>query len=824
MSLLHDLRYATRTLLRTPVFAFVVLLILALGIGANTAVFSIVNAVLIRPLGFAEAERLVMLYGGVPSVGIMRVPFSAADLLDVERDARSFDAVAAFRNAALELSGDGDSERVAGTRVTANLFPTLGIEPALGRLFARDEDRPGSDLALISWGLWQRRYAGSPDVIGRSIQIDRRPYTVIGVMPASLEFPRRGLEFNGEPADVWIPMAFIDQQKMGRGGGFENSVIARLAAGVTLTQAQTELDILAPRIQATYPPALRDANPLKLSAHPLHAEIAGRMTTPLLMLLGAIGLVLLVACANVANLLLSRAAVRERELGVRAALGATRLDLLRMQLAEVLLLAAAGGTFAIVIARLVLSAVPAAIAERVPGLSNVPLDLRVVVFAGGLALVTAVLFGLLPLFSTELRDPSGIVREAMGRTTAGVRRHRLQNGLVVSTVALAFVLLVSAGLFLRSFTALVASDPGFRSGGVLTASLSLPQAAYPTAAQVHAFHEAVVQRAGDLPGVRAAAVMTDLPSEAGPAIIFTPEGGTLEAGTALRPARRSWVHGPYFRTLGIPLVRGRLFTEEEYRNDRQVVIVNQKLAEQYWPGEDPIGKRIVGRPWLTIVGVVGDVIAGSQAVTVLGDDRPVHIYEPFRQLFGPELTGGVSLLTRTLRLAVLTGGDPTRLAGPIRQSLASLDPQLAVASISSMDERMGETVAPQRFSTTLLTAFAGGALLLVAMGLYGLLAFTVAQRTREIGVRIALGAEPGTVVGLVMRHGLTLVGVGLVLGLAAALGATRLFSSQLYEVGSYDPVTFVTVPVVLTAVTLLACGIPAFRASRIDPIDAMRRS
>jgi len=827
-SLLHDFRHAVRALWRSGTFAVVVVLTLGFGIGANTAVFSIVNAVLIRPLGFAHADRLLVLHEGVPAAGIDRVPFSAADLRDVEREVRSLDGVGAFRTMSFELSGSGgEPERIQSAKVTASLFPLLGVESALGRLFSASEDRPGSDLALISWALWQRRYAGNPSMIGQSILLDRRPYTVIGVMPASFEFPRRGLRFNSEPGDVWIPMAFTAGELARRGSGFTNSVIARLKEGATLPEAQSELDVLAPRLQAQYPAwALRNRNAqLMLFASPLREEMVGSVETPLLMLLGAIGLVLLVACANVANLLLSRAATRQHEIGIRAALGATRLRLLQLQLSEALLLTVAGAVLGVLVARLALNAVPAVVVERVPGLHDVPIDLRVLAFTAGLSIVTAVLFAMVPFLASEGSASFEVLHESAARTTAGLRRHRIQSALVVSTVALSFVLLVAAGLFLRSFSALLANDRGFRPSGVLTVSVALPTQAYATTARVRGFHDSLLGRVRMLSGVRSAALTTDLPLEGSTVAVFFPEGA--DTGGVAPPTRRSWVHGAYFRTLGISLRRGRPFTDDELAENREVAIVNEKLASRYWPGQGPIGKRLKfgppesNIPWLTIVGVVSDAVDGPEALATMGDDRPVHVYEPFRQIPDFVLANAGSP-GRDLTLAVLAQGDPTLLARSVRRELASLDAQLAVASIATMEDKLNDVLAPQRFSTALLTTFAGGALLLVSIGLYGLLAFVVAQRKREIGVRLALGAEPRAVVRLMLALGGKLVGAGLAAGFVAALGTTRFMSSFLHETGSYDPVTFIVVPVVLAGVALLACGLPARRASRIDPLVALR--
>jgi len=826
VSLLQDCRYAVRGLRRSGAFTTVVVLTLALGIGANTAVFSIVNAVLLRPLGFAEGERLLLLHEGVPAAGIDRVAFAYGDLAHLRRDARSFDAIGSFRNRSVELSGGAsDPERIQIAQVSADLFPMLGVRPGLGRPFRPDEDSPGHDVALLGWELWQRRYAGDPAVIGRAILLDRRPYTVIGVMPADLQFPRRGPQFNSQPGDVWVPLPLRNAQ-VEYASGFDVSVIARLKPGVTLPQARAELDLLAAQVQAQYPPALRNRSRarLLLFASPLHDEIVGAVGTPILLLLGAIALVLLIACANIANLLLSRAAARQHEIGLRVALGATRLRLLQLQLSEPLLLAAAGGLLGVFVARLALRAVPTAVAEQIPGLHGVDIDLRVLAFTAGLSIATAVTVGLIPFATRERRRVSDVLQEGTIRTT-GRRRHRVQSTLVVTTVALSFVLLVGAGLFLRSFSALVNSDRGFRPAGVLTAAVVLPWEAYPTADRVYWFQDSLVRRLEALPRVRRAALSSDLPLEGTTVGIFTIEAGVDGAAP---PSRHTSVLGSYFETLGIGVTRGRTFTPEEMAGERQVAIVNDKMAQRYLAGQDPIGKRLKWgtrdsrSPWLTIVGVVEDAADGRQAVATLGDERPVHIYEPLRQTPVRAINTRGSLAGRDLRLSVLTEGDASALARSVQQELAGLDGQLALARVATMEARVDEMIAPQRFSTQVIAIFAAGALLLVSIGLYGLLGFVVSERTQEIGVRLALGAEPHLVRRLMVKHGLRLVGVGIAIGFIVALGATRWLTSLLYETQRYDPLTFIAVPIVLAAVAIIACLIPAHRASRVDPLVALR--
>ena len=821
--LANDIRHAARTLVKARGSSLVVVLTLALGIGATTAVFSLVDSVLIRPLGFAESGRLVALYEGAEGQ-FDRTPFSPPDLMDVQREQQSFQDIGAYRNLEFEVSGGAEAERVMGAKVSANLFALLGADTLIGRSFVTSEDAPGNDLVVISWELWQRRYSGSPTVLGQSIQLNRRPYTVIGVMPPSFTFPRRGPPANNQPADVWVPIAFTAEETAERGSRFSNSVVARLRAGVTVEEAQTELDVLARRIMEDYPPILRGtafAERLQLVARPLQQEIAGPVSGALLLLLAAVGLVLLVACSNVANLILSRAAARERDVAIRAALGATRLRLFQRQVIESLLLTLTGGVLGIVFAQWMLSAVPTVIALAIPGLENVMLNLRVLAFSVCVAIATGLAFGILPLI-VKGRDLNSL-REANARTVP--KTHRIQNGLVISTVALAFVLLIGAGLFIRSFAALIATDPGFQSDGTLSASLALPQQGYPTASSVREFHQSLLDRAASLPGVTSAAVATDLPLESYEVRTFTPERAQLE-GPVARSALLSWVHGPYFETLGFSLRQGRTFSPDEHIDDRQVVIINESLADRFWPAGDAVGQRLKWgpadspRPWLTVVGVVSDVSTGP---TGMGLDQPIHAYEPFRQFPDFFLDAATSGFGRDVRLIISVQGDANALVNPLRRELTGLDPQLAIARIAEMDELLGETTAPQRFSTTLLTLFAASALSLVAIGLSGLMAFAAEQRRREMGVRIALGARPTTLVQMMLAQGVRLVCTGIAIGLVASLSGVRWLSSFLYGTNAYDPMTFVAVLAVVLMVGLLASALPAYRAARVDPMRILRQ-
>jgi predicted permease len=819
----RDLRYAARTLRRSPGFASVVVLTLGLGIGANTAFFTVINAVLIRPLGFADPDRLVSVSEAFPQAGIDHLLFSALDFEDFQRDQRSFEAVAAHRNVPLEVSGGGLPERIVGAKISAGLFGLLGAGPAIGRTFLPDDDRPGANVAILSWGLWQRRYAANPAIVGQRLQLDRQPYTVVGIMPAGFQFPRRGPRFNGEPADVWVPIAFTPRERLERGSMHANSVIARLKTGVSFQSAQAELDVLGQRIAANYPAAVRAAGfSPRLVAQTIRDEISGRFERPLLMLLAAVGLVLLVACANVANLVLSRVATRTREFAVRKSLGAGQAQIVQLLLCEASLLSAMGGLLGIAIAYLAVKASPAVLTRSVPGLHDIAIDFRVLTFTGIMCLASAVIFALVPLPTLDRRNPVDALREDSFRATPGFSKVQLQRGFVVVTVSLACVLLVGAGLFIRSFAMLVAMDTGFQPARVLSASIALPRTFYATAGSVRGFQESLSRSLQALPGVRTVALATDLPLTSSEVRAFTPEGGNVPGGP--QPTTNlTYVHGPYFETLGITLQRGRFFSADEHAQMRGVVVVNEKLAALVWPWQDPVGKRLKSggaasqAPWLTVVGVVRNVAHGP-----IGEDPRLHAYEPFRQLPDFFLDGAPNQFGRDFKAVVLADGEPRALAALVRQEISKLDRDLAIENIQSMDEQVSDIVAPQRVGTLLVGAFAAIALLLASVGLYGLIALMTAERRKEIAVRIALGAERRAVVGMVIGQGARLVATGLVLGLTGSLVLIRVIASQLYQTNPYDLLAFAIIPAVLVPAAFMACALPAWRAARVQPTMALR--
>jgi len=819
-SLSVDLRHALRALVKSPVFTGVTVLTLALGIGATSAVFSLVNAVLLSPLGYRDPERLLAIHEVIPESMIPRFGVSPADFIDLRTLQGSFTDLGIYRVRELELSGSaGGSESILVADVSAAVFPLLGASAVEGRTFLPEEDGVEPSSVVIGDGLRRRRFAGASP-IGERLMLDRRPYTIVGVMPPGFVFPPRGPQFNGQPADAYLPRVFNPFEREARGMFYNHSVIGRLKDGMTREQATRDTAALASRVSQNYPSELRGIK-LEIAASAFVDEISGAARRPLLLLLGAVFLVLLVACANLANLFLCRAVAREREMGVRTAIGAGRHRLVQLLLAESLLLAVAGGALGLVIARVVLDAIPAVLTTRLPGVSGVALDVRVVAFAVVLSVGTALFFGLAPLVAGR-RALADVLREG-ARSVGGRRQGRVQAGLVVASVTLAFVLLVCAGLLGRSFARQMNAESGIHAPNVLSLEVTLPHAAYDRAASIRSFYQTVVEGVRAIPGVRAAAIASDLPLRPdGERRAYTPE--VRNPSSAPQPAIAvTWAHGDYFSSFGIPILRGRGFTPDEQAANRFAVIVNHTVANLSWPGEDPIGKRIKWgipashTPWLTVVGVVGDVVEGP-----LGSEPPPHAYVPYTDLPDDALANPTAGLVRRMTVAARSEVDAASLAAPVRRVIAGVDPALAPTRVSTMAEVVSEASAPQRLSAAALGGFAGGALLLAAIGLYGVLAFVVAQQTREIGVRLALGAKRGQVLALVVERGMRLVAIGLVLGLASALGAARLLRSLLYDTQTYDPVTFVAVPVLLAVVSFCACYLPARKAATVDPVVTLR--
>ena len=812
-SSIQDLRYGLRMLAKNPGFTAVAVLTLALGIGANTAIFSVVDAVVLRPLPYKDPDRLVMVKERIPLVTPEPIPVCAPDVIQFQRQNEVFESVAAFRGGQLDLSGGREPERITAERVNANLFSLLGVQPLVGRAFTADEDQPGRSLAILSYPLWQRRFGANPDVVGRTVNLNRQAYTIIGVMPQSFVFPLQGMQ-QGDAADVFVPMAFTREELGNEGDNFNYSVLARLKPGTSLARANADADAIAYRILQTYPPQFRDRIKLGAVALPLSGQVVGGVRLLLLLLLGAVGFVLLIACANVANLVLTRAAHRQREIAVRLALGAGMHRLLRQLAAENLLLAVAGAGLGLPLAFAITHGLVRWMPANIPRVHAIELDLAVLAFTLTLAVLAGLVFGVLPALAASRTDLHSTLKEGGRSTQQGPQHHRLRSVLVVAEVALSLVLLVGAGLLVRSFARVLATRPGFEPESVLTASLSLPEAQYKQDQQIRGFYRDLMARLQELPGVKAAGASTDLPLQAGWNHVFTPEGYQPPPGAGLNLCYHSVILGDYLQTMGVPLLRGRYFSEQDTPGSTPVLIVSESLAKRYWPNQDPIGKRLHWGPpeskdaWLTIVGAVGDVKQGPL-------DAPTiqHTYESYVQHDVP---------ANTLNVAVRAAGDPVSLTSALRAAVWGFDHQLAVAEVRTMSQVISESTAPRRFNLFLLSAFAALALVLAAIGIYGVLSYSVTQRTHEIGIRMALGAQRGEVLRQVVEQGLLLLGVGIVIGIAGALALTRFLASLLYEVRPVDPLTFAAVSAILAGIALLASYIPARRATKVDPMVALR--
>ncbi|MDQ3585381.1 MAG: ABC transporter permease [Acidobacteriota bacterium] len=811
-TLWQDVRYGVRMLLKNPGFTFVAVVALALGIGANASIFSVVNAVLLRPLPFAEAEQLVMVWERRPRQNRESGPVAPADFLDWQKQNQSFAAMAAYSARAFNLTGGGaEPEQLIGQLVTNEFFRVLGARAALGRTLLPEVDLPGGNrVAVISHGLWQRRFGGDAGVVGRTLTLDDEIFTVAGVMPPDFNYPDRETELWASPQrtvpDVILP-GNPDPATL-RSLHYLN-VIARLKPDVTRTAAQAEMETIAGRLEQQYP----DAN----TGHTarvvgLHEQLVGDVRPVLIVLLSAVGFVLLIACANVANLLLARGAGREREMSIRTALGAGRLRLIRQLLTESVLLAVTGGALGLLLALWGTDALVAISPESFPRLQEINLDGRVIGFTFLTSLLTGVIFGLVPALQVSKLDLSSALKDGGRGSAEGFGRRRLRGALIVAEVALTMVLLVGAGLMIRSFDRLLRVDPGFKADHLLTMEVSLPQAKYDESEEQTAnFFREIIGRIGELPGVQSAGATWILPlSGQGAGSGFEIEGRDPATVSERLNSAFSSVSPNYFHTMSIPIVKGREFGDRDTATAPGVSLVNETFARRYFPNEDPLGKRIKRRgddnDWTTIVGVVGDV-------RQLGLDM-----EPRAEMFFSYQQSPVPFMN----IAVRTATDPATLATAVRQEVWAVNPNQPVANVSTMNELLANSAARTRFNTLLLSLFALIALTLASVGIFGVMSYTVTQRTREIGVRMALGAQRSDVLRLVIRQGMILAGLGIVIGLAAALALTRLMTSLLYGVSATDPATFTGIALLLAGVALVACYIPARRATKVDPMVALR--
>jgi putative ABC transport system permease protein len=799
--LLKDLRYDFRTLLRRPAFTVVALLTLALGIGANTAIFSVVNGVLLRPLPFKDPERLVQVWEKNLKRGFTQDTVSPQNFEDWQEQSRSFDAMAAYEYESFVLTNRDAPERLVGILASSAFIDVLGIKPALGRGFLPGEDRRGAErVVLLSDRLWRRSFGGRADALGQAVILNGESYVVVGVMPSDFSFPNPRL-------DLWVPS--IDLRRP-RGDHFMFAV-ARLKPTVGLKQAQEEIDVIARRLGEQYPGPNGNSG---VTLVPLQEEIVGKARPALLMLLGAVALMLLIACVNVANLLLARATARSKEIAVRAALGASRLRLVRQLLTESLVLALAGGGAGLLLSVWGVNLIVVAGAGTIPRAGEIGVDARAFGFTLAVSVLTGLLFGLAPALNSSAPELSSSLKEGSRGAGVGPRQGRAQGVLIVTEVALAFVLLASAGLLLKSYARLRRVDPGFRAEQVLTARLALPAAKYPEADRQAIFYQQALERIRTLPGVQQAGVVSDLPfsgSRSGRSFDIEGHATSSEPDAQTPHADYRKISPDYFRAIGIRLVRGREFTERDGKDAPGVAIVNEACARRFFPGEEPLGRWLVygnsgQQVRREIVGVVADVKHES-----LADERAPEVYVPFAQHPQSEMF-----------FAVRTASDPESFAAPLRNAVLEVDRDLPVYSVLTLRQRLENSVAPQRFDTLLLAVFAAVAMLMAAVGVFGVMSYTVAQRTHELGVRVALGARRRDILRLVVGRGMRLALAGVGLGLAAAFALTRLLTRLLYEVEPTDPLIFAGIAGLLASVALLACYLPARRATKVDPMVALR--
>ncbi len=800
-----DLRFAARLLRRNPGFTLVALVTLALGIGANTAIFSMVRAVLLRPLPYERPESLHRLHVDWRLSGVHDGSVSVPELDDLRRDARAFERFEAFEYRGLNVTGSAAPQRALAIAITAGLPDLLGIPPALGRTFTPEEDRPDSDaVVLLSHGFWRDQMGADPAALGTTLRLDGIPHTVVGVMPAGFRFPGAGRDIQ-----MYVPLALAAPDEDQRGAHFLN-VLGRTRPGIPPAQARADLEqvsrALAQRHAGQY-----EGTGFTFVPRQLHDALVGEDRAALVVLMTAVGLLLLIACANVANLLLARATGRGREIAIRSALGANRWSLVRQMLVESLLLSGLGGALGLLLARwgldALLAARPSGAVDR-----EVPIDMVVLLFTAAACAVTGVLFGLAPALHATWGSSAAALKDG-ARTSTGRATRRLSRSLVVGEIALALMLLVTAGLTLRSFARLVRVDPGFDPRGVWTMGLSLPRADYPEADQVARFVPRLLDRLGRLPGA-SAAVVSELPlggsySSSG----FTVQDAMADPSRAELMMDRRAVSPGYFGAMNIPILRGRDFDDHDTAGAPGVVIVDESMARRYWPGGDPIGRRIMmasadstGVPWLTIVGVVRH--ARQYGPRIEGREQ---VYFPFSQL-----------PSRTLSVVLrMDGGSPFQ-ASAVQDEVKALDPSLPIFSVRALQDMVSGSLTGQRFSMGLLIGFALVAVLLCAVGIYGVMACAVNQRRQEIGVRMALGARAVDVERMVLREGLQLAGIGLVIGLAGAAGAGRMMSSLLFGVSPIDPITYLAVSAGLLGVAAAAVSLPARRATRVSPQEALR--
>ncbi|HEX8184768.1 MAG TPA: ABC transporter permease [Blastocatellia bacterium] len=797
-TLIQDLRFGIRTLLKNRGFTAVAVIALALGIGANTAIFSVVNAVLLRPLPYQDAGQIMtVMYEG-------RMPVAPADYFDWKEQNRVFEHMAAAQYWQPNLTGEDRPEQLWALQLSAEMFDLLGVKPALGRTFLSNEDRPGNErVVVLSHRLWQRRFGGDPAIVGGAITLDGASYEVIGVMPPAFRFA----PFWATKAELWVPLNLAPRANDRRGSSLR--VFARLKPGISREQAQSEMTAINLRLEQQYPESKKN---LSLMVDPLQEAVVGNIRPALLILLGAVSFVLLIACANVANLLMARATTRQKEIAIRTALGAGRWRLVRQLLTESILLSLTGGALGLLLALWGVKALVALSPANLPRVESISLDSSVLYFTLAVSLLTGLIFGLAPALQSSRLDLNESLKEGGRGSTEGARRNRVRRLLVVAEMALALVLLIGGGLMIRSFARVQAIDPGFNPHNVLTFVVSLAGSQHSTRPQRLAFFDQLLNRIEALPSVESASAINHLPL-AGDiwGLGFTIEGRPVPPPEERLAAVYRIVRPGYFKTMGAAIIKGRDFSERDRNDSPAVVIINESLARRHWPGEDPLGKRMVvtdgdDRP-REIVGIVKDLKQSDWTA------------EPKPEMYLPHLQ---SAEPRYMTLVVRSASDPMTLVAAAQSEVWAIDKNLPVSQVMSMEQVISDSIEQQRFNMLLLGIFAALAMALAAIGVYGVMSYSVTQRTHEIGIRMALGAKRGDVLWMIVKQGVIITAIGVCLGLAGAFVLTRLMSSLLYGVSATDPVTFVVIPLVLTGVALGASFVPALKAAKVDPMIALR--
>jgi len=801
---LQDLRFGARMLRRNPGFTSVAIVALALGIGGNSAIFSVVNTVLLRPLPYAEPDRIVRIFASAPERGLTQTNLSFQHITSLVERGQAFEQVGAYTPDSANLTGIDEPLQLAVCRVSSGLLGVLKAQPAAGRNFLPEEDKPGGPrVVVLSHNLWQRQFGGAPGVVGRAMTLDALSYTIVGVMPEGFNFP-------GGQIDAWIPRvfepSFLPREAVERGAGYLNAV-ARLKPGITRQQAQADVESIAAANNASSQPDLA----FGLLAIPL-SEVATQGVRPTLyILLGAVAFVLLIACANVANLLLAKAAGRQKEIAVRAALGARRARLIRQFLTESVLLSLMAGALGVALASWGVALLVSAATGNIPRAAEISVDARVLGFTLLVAIVTGVAFGLAPALQLSRTDLNEALKDTSRSSGGGTRRARIRGALVVTEVALSVVLLIGAGLLMRSFVRLQGVDAGFNPANLLVASINLPTSRYAQPAQRVGFYKRLSEDLASLPGVTSVGIVQGLPLTGYDARTPIAIDGRSVPPLPERPLVSVGIVSPdYFRTLGIPLLQGRFFTDQDNETSPVTVLINRSFARKFFPDEDPIGKRVVsagGQPLTReIIGVVGDIrqigldTSPGEGFYICSNQRP--------QL--------------AMNMVLRVEGSPLALSNAVRSRVVAIDKDQPVATLQTMEQITSNSISNQRFTLLLLGLFAAVALVLAAIGIYSVMAYTVTQRTGEIGLRMALGAQTRDVLNLVVGQGMATALIGVAVGLAGAFGLTRLMTSLLFGVTATDPITFIVIPVILTGVALAACLVPARRAVKVDPMEALR--